>query len=227
MASNRIPGIRACVFDAYGTLFDFNSAARQAQDSLGPNWFLLSDAWRRKQLEYTWLRSLMGRHVNFWQLTGDALDWAMAEMHANDPGLRERLMNLYLSLDAYPDVADTLSALRESGRKTAILSNGTPAMLASAVTHSKLARLLDDVISVEEVAVYKPDPRVYQLALRHLGLDAAEICFVSSNAWDAYAAKAFGLRVAWCNRFGQAPERLPQEPDAQITRLSDLPSLLA
>lgn len=226
MENQRISGIRACVFDAYGTLFDFNSAARRAQDTLGPDWFLLSDAWRGRQLQYTWLRSLMGRHVDFWQLTGDALDWAMAEMKMADPALRERLMGLYLSLDAYPDVADVLSRLRSGGRRTAILSNGTPAMLAAAVKSSGLTALLDDVISVEEVAVYKPDPRVYRLAPAHLGLDAAEICFVSSNAWDAYAAKAFGMRAAWCNRFGQAPEILPEKPDAQITRLSELPPLL-
>jgi 2-haloacid dehalogenase len=226
MTTNRIAGIRACVFDAYGTLFDFNSAARQAQDALGPKWAALSDAWRTKQLQYTWLRSLMGRHADFWQVTGDALDWAMASLEMRDGALRERLMNLYLSLDAYPEVADMLSTLRESGRKLAILSNGAPAMLASAVSNAKLERTLDAVISVEEVGVYKPDPRVYRLAVTHLGLDAREICFVSSNAWDAYAAKAFGMHVIWCNRFKQAAERLPDPPDTQIMRLSELPALL-
>lgn len=227
MATHRLPGIRACVFDAYGTLFDFNSAARHAQDALGPKWAALSEAWRAKQLQYTWLRSLMGRHIDFWRLTGDALDWAMANLEIHDPALRERLMSLYLSLDAYPDVAEMLAALKKGGRKLAILSNGAPAMLASAVGNAKLERTLDAVISVEEVGVYKPDPRVYRLAVDRLGVNAAEICFVSSNAWDAYAAKAFGMRVAWCNRFGQAPERLPDAPDAQITRLSELPALLA
>lgn len=226
MTTDGISGVRACVFDAYGTLFDYNSAARREQETL-PNWSALSEAWRGKQLQYTWLRSLMGTYADFWQVTGDALDWAMAQMKMSDAAARERLMGLYLSLDSYPDVGDTLRALRASGRRTAILSNGTPAMLASAVAHSGLAGLLDAVISVDEVGVYKPDPRVYRLAPAALGLDAAQICFVSSNAWDAYAAKAFGMHVAWCNRFGQASERLPGEPDAQITRLSDLPALLS
>lgn len=227
MSDARITGIRACVFDAYGTLFDFNSAARQAQDALGPNWAKLSDAWRAKQLQYTWLRSLMGRHVDFWRLTGDALDWAMASLEMADDSLRERLMSLYLSLDAYPEVADMLATLKRSGRKLAILSNGAPAMLAAAVSNARLEHALDAVISVEEVGVYKPDPRVYGLAVKRFGLEPAEICFVSSNAWDAYAAKAFGMRVVWCNRFNQAPERLPDPPDMQITRLSELPALLA
>jgi len=227
MNAARITGIRACVFDAYGTLFDFNSAARQAQDALGPSWVKLSEAWRAKQLQYTWLRSLMGRHVDFWQLTGDALDWAMASLEMADGSLRERLMSLYLSLDAYPEVADMLATLGKSGRKLAILSNGAPAMLAAAVSNAKLGHAFDAVISVEEVGVYKPDPRVYRLAVKRFGLEPAEICFVSSNAWDAYAAKAFGMRVVWCNRFNQAPERLPDPPDRQITRLSELPALLA
>ncbi len=226
MTTTRLPGIRACVFDAYGTLFDFNSAARQAQDALGPRWAALSEAWRAKQLQYTWLRSLMGRHADFWQVTGEALDWAMASLRMDDPALRARLMSLYLSLDPYPDVADTLAALGRGGRKLAILSNGTPAMLASAVGNAKLEGTLDAVLSIEEVGVYKPDPKVYRLAVNRFGLEAGKICFVSSNAWDAHAAKAFGMRVAWCDRFGQAPERLPEPPDARITRLSELPALL-
>ena len=226
MKSARLPGIRACVFDAYGTLFDFNSAARQAQDALGPSWQALSDTWRSKQLQYTWLRSLMGKHVDFWRLTGDALDSAMMSLKIEDASLRERLMNLYLSLDAYPEVAEMLRTLKAAGQKLAILSNGAPPMLASAVANARIGDLLDAVLSVEEVGVYKPDSRVYKLALGRLGLEASEICFVSSNAWDAYAAKAFGMRVAWCNRFGQAPERIPDEPDAEISRLSELPALV-
>ncbi len=226
MAGMRLD-VRACVFDAYGTLFDFNSAARHAQDTLGPQWSALSEAWRAKQLQYTWLRSLMGRHADFWQVTGDALDWAMASLHIDDRALRERLMSLYLSLDAYPEVGDMLAALRSAGRKTAILSNGAPPMLASAVGNAHLENALDAVLSVEEVGVFKPDPRVYALAASRFGLQPGEICFVSSNAWDAYAAKAFGMRVVWCNRFDQAPERLPDPPDAQIKRLSELPAIVA
>ena len=227
MALDALHGVRACVFDAYGTLFDFNSAARGAQDALGGKWAPLSEAWRAKQLQYTWLRSLMRRHVDFWRVTGDALDWAMDSVQVGDPALRERLMSLYLSLDVYPDVRDTLASLRATGRKLAILSNGAPAMLASAVTSAKLEGIFDAVLSAEEVGVYKPDPKVYRLAVDRLGENASDICFVSSNAWDAYAAKAFGMRVAWCNRFGQAAERLPEAPDAQISRLSELAPLLA
>src|SRR6266852_3580753 len=201
MSAIRLAGIRACVFDAYGTLFDFNSAARQAADTLGTSWQALSDLWRSKQLQYTWLRSLMGRHIDFWKLTGDALDYAMASLKIDDPALRERLMSLYLALDAYPEVAEMLRSLAASGRRRAILSNGAPAMLEAAVSNARIGDLLDAVLSVEEVGIYKPDPRVYQLAVSRLDVAAHEICFVSSNSWDAYAAKAFGMRVAWCNRF--------------------------
>lgn len=134
---------------------------------------------------------------------------------------------LWLSLDAYPEVSDTLATLRQNGHQLAILSNGAPAMLAAAVSNAKLEHALDAVISVEEVGVYKPDPRVYGLAVKRFGLEPTEICFVSSNGWDAYAVKAFGMRVVWCNRFKQAPERLPDPPDMQIGRLSELPALLA
>lgn len=227
MTAPPIPGIRACVFDAYGTLFDFNSAARGAQDSLGPAWQQLSEAWRAKQLQYTWLRTLMRRHADFWQVTGDALDFAMSTIGIHDPALRERLMALYLQLDAYPEVDGVLRELKEGGRRCAILSNGSPAMLDAAVSNAGIAARLDAVLSVEDVGVFKPDPRVYRLAVDRLGLEAREICFVSSNAWDAFAAKAFGMRVVWCNRFGQAPERIPEMPDAMASRLSELPALLA
>jgi 2-haloacid dehalogenase len=227
MASAPLGGIRACVFDAYGTLFDFNSAARQAKDTLGDRWQELSDVWRSKQLQYTWLRSLMGRYVNFWQLTGEALDFALKTMKLDDPALRERLMNLYLSLDAYPEVKSMLRDLKTAGIKTAILSNGEPKMLAAAVSNSGIGELLDAVLSVEEVGIYKPHPSVYRLAENHLMVARQETCFVSSNAWDAYAAKAFGMRVAWCNRFGQAPENLPEVPDREVRSLSELPAILA
>jgi 2-haloacid dehalogenase len=226
MASAPLSGIRACVFDAYGTLFDFNSAARQAQDTLGDKWRQLSEVWRSKQLQYTWLRSLMGRYVNFWQLTGEALDFALATMQLDDPALRDRLMNLYLSLDAYPDVRSMLRELKAAGIRTAILSNGEPKMLASAVSNSGIGELLDAVLSVEEVGIYKPHPSVYRLAENRLTVARHGICFVSSNAWDAYAAKAFGMQVAWCNRFGQAAENLPEAPDREIRSLAELPALV-
>jgi 2-haloacid dehalogenase len=221
-----LPGIRACVFDAYGTLFDLASAAASCQDVLGERAGELTALWRHKQLEYTWLRSLQHRHADFWQVTGDALDYALETLGLTEPGLRRRLMDLYRTLAVFPEVPQTLRRLRDAGLKTAILSNGTPAMLASAVAAGGLGPLLDEVISVEEVGVFKPDPRVYQLALDRLGLAAAEVSFQSSNGWDAYGASAFGMRVVWCNRYGQKPERLPGRPDFVVTSLAELPPLV-
>jgi 2-haloacid dehalogenase len=226
MTMLKLRGIDACVFDAYGTLFDVNSAAREAQDSLGDKWQPLAELWREKQLQYTWLRSLGGRHADFWQVTGDALDFALSTLHLEDPALRDRLMNLYLTLDAYPEVPATLKQLWADGMKLAILSNGTPAMLTAAANHARIADLLDATLSVEEVGVYKPHPSVYELACIRFNLVPDRICFVSSNGWDAYSAKAFGFRVLWCNRFGQAPEQIPETPDGQITTLAELPDIL-
>jgi 2-haloacid dehalogenase len=226
MTPLRLTGIRACVFDAYGTLFDVNSAAAQAKDALGEKWQPLADLWRTKQLQYTWLRGLMGRHADFWQVTGDALDYAMASLKLDDPALRDRLMGLYLKLDAYPEVKDTLEQLKAAGLKLAILSNGAPKMLAAAAENSGIADLMDAVLSVEDVKIYKPHPSVYQLATQRFGLERGQICFLSSNAWDAYAAKAFGFHVLWCNRFGQAPERIPERPDGEIDTLGALPEIL-
>jgi len=146
-------------------------------------------------------------------VTGDALDFAMSTLQIEDPALRGRLMNLYLVLSAYPEVPDTLKSLKASNKKLAILSNGTPAMLAAAAANAGIAEWFDAVLSVEEVSVYKPHPSVYQLACDRLNLAADEICFVSSNGWDAYSAKAFGFRVLWCNRFRQEPERIPEPPE--------------
>jgi len=219
----KLPHIRACVFDAYGTLFDVNSAAQSAQDLLGAKWQPLADLWRSKQLQYTWLRGLSGRHADFWQITGDALDFALSSLQLEDAALRERLMSLYLKLTAYPEVADTLQRLKAAGMRLAILSNGTPAMLASAAANAGIAHLLDAVLSVEEVGVYKPHPSVYALARERLNLAAEHICFLSSNGWDAYSAKAFGFRVLWCNRARQVPERIPETPDAEIRTLAKLP----
>jgi 2-haloacid dehalogenase len=226
MAQLRLGGIRACVFDAYGTLFDVNSAASQAKDALGERWQSLADTWRAKQLQYTWLRGLMGRHADFWQVTGDALDFAMASLDLGDPPLRERLMGLYLRLEAYSDVKPTLSRLKAGAMKLAILSNGSPKMLSAAVENSGISGLLDAVLSVERVGVFKPHPSVYRLAVDELGVSPEQICFLSSNAWDAHAAKAFGFRVVWCNRFGQAPERIPERPDGEIDTLAALPAVL-
>ncbi len=226
MQKLQLNAIRACVFDAYGTLFDVNSAAAQAKDALGEKWQALAETWRAKQLQYTWLRSLMGRHADFWQVTGDALDFAMTSFDIDDSSLRERLMALYLRLEAYPEVKPTLTRLKAAGMKLAILSNGSPQMLSSAVENSGLTSILDAVLSVEEVGIFKPHPSVYRLAVDKLAVFSGQICFVSSNAWDAHAAKAFGFHVLWCNRFHQAPERIPERPDAEIETLAALPEIV-
>jgi 2-haloacid dehalogenase len=221
-----LAGVTACLFDAYGTLFDFAAAARGCRDVLGVDVDRLTALWRDKQLQYTWLRSLAGRHADFWQVTGDALDFAMETLGMTDAALREKLMNLYLSLDSFPEVRDVLRRLKAKGIKTAILSNGTPEMLRASVEHSKIGDFLDAVLSVEDVGVYKPHPKVYQLAVDRLGIEPRAISFQSSNAWDAYAASAFGMRVVWCNRYGQARERLPGKPDREIKSLAELPAVV-
>jgi 2-haloacid dehalogenase len=221
-------GIRACVFDAYGTLFDFASAAAGCADVLGEKAGPLTSLWRDKQLQYSWLRGLQGRYVPFWQVTGDALDFALETLGLPADGpLRERLMDLYRTLGAFPEVPGVLRALREAGFATAILSNGSPDMLASAVEGAGLTAAFDAVISVDEVGSFKPDRRVYQRALDRLGVAAEAVAFQSSNAWDAHAASAFGMRVVWCNRYGQRRERLPGTPDHEIHSLAELPALLA
>ena len=194
--------------------------------ALGEKWQALAETWRAKQLQYTWLRSLMGRHADFWQVTGDALDFALASLDIDDASLRERLMELYLRLDAYPEVKPTLTRLRAGGMKLAILSNGSPRMLSSAVENSGIASILDAVLSVEEVRIFKPHPSVYRLAVDKLAVSSEQICFLSSNAWDAHAAKAFGFHVLWCNRFRQAPERIPERPDGEIETLAALPEIV-
>ena len=219
-------GVQGCVFDAYGTLFDFAAAARNCRDVLGDDIDRLTALWRDKQLQYTWLRAAQGRHADFWQVTGDALDFALETLGVTKPGLRDRLMSLYLTLDPFPEVSSVLARLKAAGMQTAILSNGSPAMLDAAVKAAKLEKLLDAVLSVEEVGIYKPHPKVYQLAVDRLGIPASVISFQSSNAWDAYAASAFGMQVVWCNRYGQRRERLPGSPDREIKSLAELPALV-
>ncbi len=218
--------VRACVFDAYGTLFDFGSAAAACGDMLGDKTSALTTLWRDKQLQYTWLRSLQGHYVDFWQVTGDALDFALETLGLDQPAIRERLMQLYLSLECFPEVPAVLRRLRDMGFSTAILSNGSPPMLESIVSKAGLGGLLDEVLSVDEMGVFKTHPSVYRMAADRMGVPAGQITFQSSNAWDAYAASAFGMRVVWCNRYGQRRERLPGAPDREITTLSDLPGLL-
>ena len=226
MNGTSLSGIRACVFDAYGTIFDFASAADRCSDVLGETTQRLTTLWRDKQLQYTWLRATQGRHADFWQVTGDALDFTLETLGRADPGLRDRLMQLYLRLDPFPEVAAVLRKLRSAGFATAILSNGTPRMLTAAIDNAGLGSFFDQVLSVEMVGVYKPHPRVYQLACDRLGSAADAIVFLSSNAWDAHAAAAFGMRVVWCNRYGQKRERLPGSPDREIRSLRELPPLI-
>ncbi|HEY8054155.1 MAG TPA: haloacid dehalogenase type II [Steroidobacteraceae bacterium] len=221
-----LAGIRACVFDAYGTLFDYASAAARCSDVLGDKVASLTTLWRTKQLEYTWLRSLQGRYVGFSEVTSDALDFALAALGLSDPKLHTRLMSLYSSLECFPEVPAMLARVKAAGIKLAILSNGSPQLLAAALDHSKLAHCFDAVLSVDEVGVYKPHPMVYQLAVDRLGVPAGAIAFQSSNGWDAYAASAFGMRVVWCNRYGQPSERLPGRPEVIIQSLAELPALV-
>jgi 2-haloacid dehalogenase len=213
--------IRGYVFDAYGTLFDVHSVV-EAGRSLTADPGALSTLWRQKQLEYTWLRSLMGRYEDFWAVTEAALRYAVQRLGltATEPQLAA-LMDAYLSLASFPDVRDALARL--GPRPRAILSNGAPAMLQAAVRSSGLEALLDHVISVDSVRVYKPAPAVYALGPRTLGVAADELLFVSSNAWDVAGAKAFGYRVAWCNRLGAPEEQLGVRADWVITTLADLP----
>ena len=211
-------GVQACVFDAYGTLFDFAAAARKV---LGDDTRFIT-LWRDKQLQYTWLRAAQERHADFLQVTGDALDFTL-ETIIGKSDLRDQLMSLFVTLDPFPEVPNVLRKLNTAGMRTAILSNGSPAMLDAAV---KAARLeLDAVLSVEEVGVYKPHPKVYQLAVDRLTIPASAITYLSSNSWDAYAASAFGMQVVWCNRYAQRRERLPGSPDREVFSLEQLPAL--
>lgn len=226
MADPSFGEVEACVFDAYGTLFDVHSAAARMKDELGDQADALSDMWRLKQLQYTWLRSLMGRHEDFWQVTGDALDYSMRALDIENDALRAKLMELYLQLEAYPEVVDVLTKLKDSGKKTAILSNGEPSMLIAAAKSAKIYPLLDGVLSIEKVGIFKPHPSTYQIAVDELKVAANHISFQSSNGWDAHGAAAFGFAVAWVNRFNQPHENLPAAPHAEIKTLSDLTGLL-
>ena len=223
----KLKGIRACVFDAYGTIFDFASAVARCSDVPNEKRVALTTLWRDKQLQYTWLRALQGRYVDFWQVTGDALDFALDSLGIHSPALRTQLMDLYLTLNAFPEVPEVLRTLREAGFVTAILSNGSPVMLEAAVSAAGLSGLFDAVLSVDAVGTYKTHPSVYQYALDQLCVSAREVSFQSSNAWDAYAASDFGMRVVWCNRYSQRRERLPGSPDQEIRTLAHLPALLS
>lgn len=225
--------IKACVFDAYGTLFDVAAAARTAAAEpgnarLASCWEALAAAWRAKQLEYSWLRAITGEHRDFWRVTKDALDWAMAAQGlAGETDLRERLLALYWKLEPYPEVPEMLRRLRHAGVQTAILSNGSPEMLDAATRSAGIEALLDDVISVERVGVFKPAPQVYELVTTRFDCARDEVLFVSSNGWDASAAAGYGFVTAWVNRAGLPAERLGHPAHREITDLAEVPNLAA
>ena len=213
--------IRGYVFDAYGTLFDVHSVI-EAGRAITADPATLSAAWRQKQLEYTWLRALMGAYVDFWEVTEAALRHALRRLGLTPSAAQvRRLMDAYLSLACFPEVPAALERL--AGRPRAVLSNGSPTMLAAAVASSGLARYLDHVISVDAVRTYKPSPLVYALGPGALGIPAGELLFVSSNGWDAAGAKAFGYQVAWCNRTDAPEEELGVRPDVVVRTLDQLP----
>lgn len=222
--------ITTCIFDAYGTLFDVNAAAREAasepgREALAKVWPKLAADWRAKQLEYTWLRAIADQHCDFWQVTQDGLDWAMEASGLNDPELRETLLALYWRLSAYAEVPEVLATLRAKGLKTAILSNGSPDMLNGAVESAMIGEFLDAVLSVESVGVFKPSAKVYDLVGDHFGTAKGDVLFVSSNGWDAAGAAAYGFQTAWVNR-GQAPlDRLFAEPHHILPDLTTIPDL--
>jgi 2-haloacid dehalogenase len=213
--------IRGYVFDAYGTLFDVHSVV-EAGRQITADPATLSATWRQKQLEYTWLRALMGDYLDFWAVTESALRYTIRRLAlaATEAQVR-RLMDAYLALAPFPEVTAALERL--GGRPRAILSNGTPAMLAAAVASSGLGAHLEHVLSVDAVRTYKPSRAVYALGPRALGIPPAELLFVSSNGWDVAGAKAFGYRVAWCNRTGAPQEELGARPDLVVGALDELP----
>ncbi|GGE60899.1 haloacid dehalogenase type II [Actibacterium pelagium] len=222
--------ITTCIFDAYGTLFDVTAAAREAAAEPGAEairdiWPKIASDWRLKQLEYSWLRAVTGAHTDFWKVTQDGLDWAMEASNLSDPGLRERLLALYWELSAYPEVPEMLSQLKQMGKNTAILSNGSPDMLSGAVTSADLEDLLDDVLSVESVGVFKPHASVYDLVEARFGCARDEVLFVSSNGWDAGCATGYGFTTAWVNRTSAPVDRLPWTPAHVLSDLTTIPDL--
>lgn len=223
--------ITTCIFDAYGTLFDVAAAARQAAaepefPQLQDTWVELANHWRLKQLQYTWLRAITGAHADFWEVTQNGLDWALDATALNgDPKLRQRLLDLYWQLQAYPEVPAMLRALKTAGLNTAILSNGSPDMLDAAVQSAGLGDVLDDVLSVETVGVFKPDARVYDLVGTRFNCHRDEVLFVSSNGWDAAGAAGYGFTTAWVNRAGEPMDRLPWTPQHVLSDLTSIPDL--
>ncbi len=215
---------KAIVFDAYGTLFDVNSAAEKSKDKIGNKWENFANFWRTTQLEYTWLRSLMKKHKNFWQITEDSLDKSM-ETFQIDKSLRNDLLSLYKELSPYPEVKNVLENLKKKSFKLAILSNGTPELLNHLVKSSDLENLFDDIFSVEEVKIYKPDPKVYDIPVNKYKVSKGEITFLSANTWDVSGAGNYGYNSIWVNRNNSVFDKLDYKPKNEVKNLKQLQDL--
>lgn len=223
--------ITTCIFDAYGTLFDVDAAARAVakqpgQAQLAAVWATLAADWRRKQLEYSWLRSVAGRHISFWQVTQDALDWALDNNGLHSNALRAQLLAIYKECPAFPEVANCLKKLKKRGMNIAILSNGSPDMLVPAVRASGIGAYLDDVLSVEDTQIYKPHHRVYDLVWERFDVPQSEVLFASSNGWDIAGASGYGFATVWVNRHDAPPDRLWAAPHRTLKNLKTLPDLV-
>ena len=212
---------KAIVFDAYGTLFDVNSAAKKCKDKIGNEWESFANFWRTTQLEYTWLRSLMRRHRDFWNVTEDSLDKSM-KVYGIDKNIKNELLDLYKVLSPYPEVNEVLKNLKNKKFKIAILSNGNPTLLNDLVTSNNLNNLFDDLFSVEEVKIYKPDPRVYELPLKKYSIKANQVTFLSANTWDVSGGGNFGYNSIWVNRNNSEFDVLDYQPKIEINNLKQL-----
>ena len=217
--------IKAIIFDAYGTLFDVNSAAEKCKEKLGDKWEGFANYWRTTQLEYTWLRSLMRRHKDFWQITEDSLDKSM-NFYNIDNSMRSELLNLYKVLSPFTEVRDALNKLKQSNYKLAILSNGTPDLLNELVVSNQLKDIFDDIFSVEEVGIFKPDSKVYDLPINKYNIEKNEVLFLSANTWDVSGAGNYGYNTVWVNRNNNIFDKLDFEPNQQISNLSELLDLI-
>lgn len=223
--------IKVCAFDAYGTLFDLSSAARIALEnhdkkSGGNISQIVAENWRMKQLQYTWVRAITGEHTDFWKVTCESLDWALEKSNLlNDGQLRARLLDLYRELEVYPEVPKVLAELDKSPLPAVILSNGSPEMLQSAVDASGIGKFLEDILSVEDVGIFKPAPQVYEMVPKRFNCQPDEVLFVSSNGWDAAAAKGFGFLTVWANRANDPVDRFPWTPDFILSSLVKIPTL--
>jgi len=218
--------IKACIFDAYGTLFDVNAACRELSKEVGDNWEKLASLWRLRQVEYTWLRNSMDEYIDFWKITSDALDYAMETLGIENNELREELLNLYLKLEAYPEVKDLLKRLKQRGFKTGILSNGSMKMLNSAVNNANIREYLDEILSVEDCKIYKPSSKVYDLVKIKMQISKENVLFFSSNAWDMHAASNYGFKTIWVNRFNTKLERLPGKPIDIVRSLDKIDEII-